>query len=51
MNISQVTAMNVRIGVLEHSVLQARLKDKSNLQRDMFALPSQDGVASSFFKL
>ncbi len=41
--------MNVRIGVLEHSVLQARLKDKSNLQRDMLALPTQDGLASSFF--
>ncbi len=43
--------MNVRVGVLEHSVLQAKLKDKSNLQRDMFSMPTQDGVASSFFKL
>lgn len=48
MTLLQVTAMNVRIGVLEHTVLQARLKDKSNLQRDMLALPAQDG-SSSFF--
>ncbi|XP_022098486.1 intraflagellar transport protein 57 homolog [Acanthaster planci] len=29
------TQMDVRIGVVEHSLLQARLKDKSNLQKDM----------------
>ncbi len=34
----EVLGMNVRIGVLEHTVLQARLKDKSNMQRDMMAV-------------
>ena len=32
---SEITSMDVRIGVLEHSLLQARLKDRSNMQRDM----------------
>ncbi len=27
--------MDVRVGVVEHSLLQAKLKDKSNMQRDM----------------
>ena len=26
--------MDVRIGVLEHTVMQARLRDRSNMQRD-----------------
>ncbi|TRY72250.1 hypothetical protein TCAL_03146 [Tigriopus californicus] len=30
----EVANMNVRIGVLEHSLLQAKLRDRSNLQRD-----------------
>eukprot|EP00095_Tigriopus_kingsejongensis_P002763 maker-scaffold845_size89356-snap-gene-0.15 protein:Tk02763 transcript:maker-scaffold845_size89356-snap-gene-0.15-mRNA-1 annotation:"intraflagellar transport protein 57 homolog" len=30
----EVANMNVRIGVLEHTLLQAKLRDKSNLQRD-----------------
>ena len=33
--------MNVRIGVLEHTLLQARLKDKSNMQRDAMDFPGQ----------
>ncbi|KAE8748035.1 hypothetical protein FOCC_FOCC005230 [Frankliniella occidentalis] len=32
---SEIIAMNVQIGVLEHSLLQARLRDKSILQQDM----------------
>ena len=34
----EVTAMNVRIGVVEHTVLQAKLRDKSNMQRDMMGI-------------
>ena len=29
-----VMGMNVRIGVVEHTLLQAKLRDKSNMQRD-----------------
>ena len=32
---SEITSMDVRIGVLEHSLLQARMKDRSNMQRDL----------------
>ncbi|XP_006813858.1 intraflagellar transport protein 57 homolog [Saccoglossus kowalevskii] len=32
---NEVVQMDVRIGTLEHSLLQAKLKDKSNMQRDM----------------
>ncbi len=41
---AEVTAMNVRLGVLEHSVMQAKLKDKSNMQRDMMmsGLPANE---------
>ena len=46
----EVTAMNVRIGVVEHTVLQAKLRDKSNLQRDMMGLGGGGGQgALSFF--
>ena len=48
----EVTAMNVRIGVVEHTVLQAKLRDKSNLQRDMMGLGGGGGAgqaALSFF--
>lgn len=31
---SDITAMNVRIGVLEHCILQARLRDKDMTQTD-----------------
>ena len=49
----EVTAMNVRIGVVEHTVLQAKLRHKSNLQRDMMGLGGGGGgagqAALSFF--
>ncbi|XP_070548078.1 intraflagellar transport protein 57 homolog [Ptychodera flava] len=32
---TEITQMDVRIGTVEHSLLQARLKDRSNMQRDM----------------
>jgi estrogen-related receptor beta like 1 len=32
---SEITGMNVRLGVLEHSLLQARLRDKNLLLQDM----------------
>lgn len=34
---NEITAMDVQIGVLEHSLLQAKLRDKSLLQQDMNA--------------
>ena len=33
--VDQVMVMDVRVGVVEHSLLQAKLKDKSNMQRDI----------------
>ena len=30
----EILGMDVRIGVLEHTVMQARLRDRSNMQRD-----------------
>lgn len=36
---SEITGMDVRVGVLEHSLLQARLRDKNLLQQDMNTLP------------
>ncbi|KAG0726542.1 Intraflagellar transport protein 57 [Chionoecetes opilio] len=33
----EITAMDVRIGVVEQKLLQAKLQDKTNLQRDMNA--------------
>lgn len=36
---SEITGMDVRVGVLEHSLLQARLRDKNLLQQDMNAAP------------
>ena len=30
----ETLGMDVRIGVLEHTVMQARLRDRSNMQRD-----------------
>ena len=32
---NEVIQMDVRIGVVEQSLLQAKLKDKTNMQRDM----------------
>ena len=42
----EVVTMDVRIGVVQHTLLQAKLKDKSNMQRDAYnwnlGLSSQD---------
>ena len=40
----EVVTMDVRIGVVQHTLLQAKLKDKSNMQRDAYNwnLSSQD---------
>lgn len=32
----EVVTMDVRIGVVQHTLLQAKLKDKSNMQRDAY---------------
>ena len=32
---TEITAMDVRIGVVEHTLLQARMKDRSNMQSDL----------------
>lgn len=37
----ELVTMDVRIGVVEHTLLQAKLKDKSNMQRDMHSLHMQ----------
>ena len=41
----EVMSMNVRIGVVEHTILQAKLKDKSNMQRDMMFPGGGGGLA------
>ena len=40
---NELTAIDVRIGVVEQKLLMSRLKDKSNLQRDMNA-PVQNNM-------
>jgi len=40
---AEIVGMDVRVGVLEHSLLQARLKDRHHMQRDL-----QAAAASSF---
>ena len=32
----EVVTMDVRVGVVQHTLLQAKLKDKSNMQRDAY---------------
>ena len=39
---SVIINMDVRIGVVEHTLLQAKLKDKSNMQKDMHSLHLQN---------
>ncbi len=41
----ELVTMDVRIGVVQHTLLQAKLKDKSNMQRDAYNWnsDSQDG--------
>ncbi|XP_028283193.1 intraflagellar transport protein 57 homolog [Parambassis ranga] len=47
--LKQETAqMNVRIGVVEHMLLQAKLKEKSNMTRDMHATNIPEPVAGAF---
>ncbi|KAJ4443521.1 intraflagellar transport protein 57 homolog [Periplaneta americana] len=36
---TEITSMEVRVGVLQHSLLQARLRDKNLLQQDLNAPP------------
>ena len=38
----EIINMDVRIGVVEHTLLQAKLKDKSNMQKDMHSLHLQN---------
>lgn len=33
----EIVQMDIRIGVVEHTLLQAKLKEKSNMTRDMHA--------------
>jgi len=40
---AEIVGMDVRVGVLEHSLLQARLKDRHHMQRDL-----QAAAASTF---
>ena len=44
----EVKTMNVRLGVVEHTVMQARLKDKSNMQRDL-VFPALDQERGGFY--
>lgn len=37
---SEITGMDVRLGVLEHSLLQARLRDKNLLLQDINSAPN-----------
>ena len=42
----EVVTMDVRVGVVQHTLLQAKLKDKSNMQRDAYnwSANSQDNA-------
>ncbi|XP_005812678.1 intraflagellar transport protein 57 homolog [Xiphophorus maculatus] len=44
----EVVQMDVRIGVVEHTLLQAKLKEKSNMTRDMHATNIPDSAAGTF---
>lgn len=44
----EVVQMDVRIGVVEHTLLQAKLKEKSNMTRDMHATNIPDSTAGTF---
>ncbi|XP_040026768.2 intraflagellar transport protein 57 homolog [Gasterosteus aculeatus] len=44
----EVLQMDVRIGVVEHTLLQAKLKEKSNMTRDMHATNLQEPAAGPF---
>ena len=45
----EILTMSVRIGVVEHTVLQAKLKDKSHMQRDMFAAYTGQPAGGLYF--
>ena len=41
----EVVQMDVRIGVVEHTLLQAKLREKNNMTRDMHATaPPEAGL-------
>ncbi|XP_031148296.1 intraflagellar transport protein 57 homolog [Sander lucioperca] len=44
----EIVQMDVRIGVVEHTLLQAKLKEKSNMTRDMHATNISEPVAGPF---
>ncbi|XP_023321011.1 intraflagellar transport protein 57 homolog [Eurytemora carolleeae] len=45
---SEIVLMDVRIGVVEHTLLQARLKDKSMMQRDLQIAVNQNRTFNSY---
>lgn len=44
----EIVQMDVRIGVVEHTLLQAKLKEKSNMTRDMHATNIPEPAAGPF---
>lgn len=44
----EIVQMDVRIGVVEHTLLQAKLKEKSNMTRDMHATSIPEPAAGPF---
>ncbi|CAJ1072915.1 intraflagellar transport protein 57 homolog [Xyrichtys novacula] len=44
----EIVQMDVRIGVVEHTLLQAKLREKSNMTRDMHATNIPESAAGSF---
>lgn len=44
----EIIQMDVRIGVVEHTLLQAKLKEKSNMTRDMHATNIPEPAAGLF---
>ncbi|XP_035525993.1 intraflagellar transport protein 57 homolog [Morone saxatilis] len=44
----EIVQMDVRIGVVEHTLLQAKLKEKSNMTRDMHATNIPETAAGPF---
>uniref|UniRef100_A0A3Q1IM59 Intraflagellar transport protein 57 homolog n=1 Tax=Anabas testudineus TaxID=64144 RepID=A0A3Q1IM59_ANATE len=44
----EIVQMDVRIGVVEHTLLQAKLKEKSNMTRDMHATSIPEPAAGVF---
>ncbi|XP_029380813.1 intraflagellar transport protein 57 homolog [Echeneis naucrates] len=44
----EIVQMDVRIGVVQHTLLQAKLKEKSNMTRDMHATNIPEPAAGSF---